>query len=547
MSTVTPNDLVRRAKVVPPRLPSRLLVRPQLVRELQQALSVKVTLVIAGAGYGKTIAIAQALEELQGKRGGPTVAWLQLDEYDVDRVAFFNALVASVEQAVPGFFKKWRSQLAVMSANDFAQRFSDELSAVNREVVLVIEDIHWLIRGEKEAYTALSPIVELLPNNAHCILTSRKVLLMESAARMRARQQLMILGKEKLTLTVEEVRRLLHEVYQEDVPDELVRRIAEQVEGWVTGVVLLLQARYVLEIQAWDSFIGLISGESHEFFFAYFMSEVYERLSENMRRCLRLLADLPEWDVKVVQKVYGDDVTRELARYVSDENALFVHPVDERRTRFRFHPMFREFLRAQGPLQESLVRQLAEHEYKLGNHRIAAKLFKQSGAWEQMLESMYQLLLVARREAVAPQEVREMLEAVPADIRHTFQAWWVMRAAQLIFAGEMSEVSKLPCQYKKFKEPYKTKFLGLLSLSLRNEGRPREVLALLASSTAKYLKQPEKVYPQEIVALVVTYALSLIDLHETKKARPSVDWLEQRKLIAPESEDDDLVLWVLRA
>ena len=71
-------------------------------------------------------------------------------------------------------------------------------------------------------------------------------------ARMRARQQLTIVGKEKLVLSVDEVSRFLQDIYQEDVPPEHVRRIQEQVEGWVTGIVLLLQARYVLEIQSWD-------------------------------------------------------------------------------------------------------------------------------------------------------------------------------------------------------------------------------------------------------------------------------------------------------
>src|SRR5579883_1878922 len=302
-----------------------------------------------------------------------------------------------------------------------------------------------------------------------------------------------------------------------------------------------------MEIQAWDSIVGHITAGSHEFFYAYFMSEVYENLSENMRRALRLVAELPEWSADIVEKIYGEEGAAEFRRYVNDENALFVLPVDDARTRFRFHPMFREFLRAHGPVHSALVRKLAEHEYEKQYFRIAARLYQQSKTWGPMLEALYNAQFSTRKEILSPNELREMVESVPAGLRQRLPVWWVLLAAELIAMGKPAEVSQLPVDYKKFREPYRTKYLTMLVVVMRSESKYHEIVETVTPLIDRYLKHPEEICPQEIITLAVNLCLALVDSSMLVEAKQWVDWIEQRKAITPDYEEDDLTYLVLRA
>ena len=50
-----------------PRLPAKLVARPHLFRQLDEAVGHKLTLIAAGAGYGKTTLLS-AWAALRGKR-----------------------------------------------------------------------------------------------------------------------------------------------------------------------------------------------------------------------------------------------------------------------------------------------------------------------------------------------------------------------------------------------------------------------------------------------------------------------------------------------
>jgi len=544
----TLTNIAHRTKVIPPKLPTRILPRPQLILKIEQALETRLTLVIAGAGYGKTTALLQGLEEIKRRRTPPAIAWLQLDEFDAEKTAFFGALVSSVEYTFPGFFKRWRSQLLQMSDIEFAQHFAGELAAIPKVVILVIEDAHLFLRDDDhKTLKALSPILEQLPSNVQCVITSRRALPLECLPLMRARQELTILDKEDFSLSIEEVRRLLTDIYDENVHNDIVPHIAQQVDGWITGLILLRQARHVMEIQTWESIVGSISAGSHEFFYAYFMSEVYESLSENMRRCLRLVSELPEWSPDIVQVMYGPEYAKEFTRYVNDDNALFILPMDDARTRFRFHHMFRDFLHAHGPLHSTELRKLAEFESAGNRHRVAARLYQQSKNWGLMLESLYTLQFITRNEILPPEELHEMIETVPGKLRVRLQVWWVLRAAERIALGKPAEVAQLPANYTTFREPYKSKYLTMLVNVMRGEYKYSEIVGLLSPILQKHLAKPEEIYPQEIIVLAVYLCLTLVDISMLREAKEWVDWIEQRKAVTPDYEEDDMTYIVLRA
>jgi LuxR family maltose regulon positive regulatory protein len=71
-----------------------LVERPKLIELLNEGLKVKLTIVAAPAGYGKTTCLSDWAQQC----GYPAV-WISLDRYDNDLVQFWSNVIAAVERA----------------------------------------------------------------------------------------------------------------------------------------------------------------------------------------------------------------------------------------------------------------------------------------------------------------------------------------------------------------------------------------------------------------------------------------------------------------
>ncbi|MCB0123656.1 MAG: hypothetical protein KDE58_15495, partial [Caldilineaceae bacterium] len=85
------SDLVLQTKLHPPTLAATTVVRPRLLRRLQQGTKTRLTLIAAPAGFGKTTLVATYLAQLgtaSSKPGGqeaqPRLGWIALDRSDND-------------------------------------------------------------------------------------------------------------------------------------------------------------------------------------------------------------------------------------------------------------------------------------------------------------------------------------------------------------------------------------------------------------------------------------------------------------------------------
>lgn len=73
---------VLRTKIIPPPRHSRTLPRPRVSLALKQALDYRLTILQAGAGYGKSTALAELAVEI-----APLI-WYQVNEEDNDPLVF---------------------------------------------------------------------------------------------------------------------------------------------------------------------------------------------------------------------------------------------------------------------------------------------------------------------------------------------------------------------------------------------------------------------------------------------------------------------------
>ena len=79
-----------------PRPSAPLVPRPRLLEELNAGLRHRLTLISAPAGYGKTTAVNQWLDETNLPS-----AWISLDEHDSDLATFLTYFLAAVRSVYP--------------------------------------------------------------------------------------------------------------------------------------------------------------------------------------------------------------------------------------------------------------------------------------------------------------------------------------------------------------------------------------------------------------------------------------------------------------
>src|SRR4051812_34091714 len=76
-----------------------VVARARLRRRLDSSCEVKLTLLAAPAGFGKTTLLADWLAARPA--GDATVAWLSLDQSDDDPTSFWTYVIAALQTVVP--------------------------------------------------------------------------------------------------------------------------------------------------------------------------------------------------------------------------------------------------------------------------------------------------------------------------------------------------------------------------------------------------------------------------------------------------------------
>lgn len=214
----------------PPRLPIRgLLIRERLDALLRERFARRLTVLVAGAGFGKTTLLAQAFERHRGAPRGHEV-WIGCRPEDAQGSGFAAALceVFALDAATV-------DPLAAL-CDSVWQRCPEEVS-------IVVDDAH-LLGSDSEGTALLAGLVRDLPENGHLTLAARSMPEL-GLARYRAAGEALVLAEGELAFDAAE-----HDAFATTFGSTLRH---EQTGGWpaLTAVGLddrgLGIARYIRE------------------------------------------------------------------------------------------------------------------------------------------------------------------------------------------------------------------------------------------------------------------------------------------------------------
>ena len=371
--------------------------RLRLVRLLEGRWDRPVTLLVAGPGFGKTTALAQAVRAHQAAPRGIDV-WVSCEAAYEDPVCFATALLDAMSvggrtrgsglQAVPGP--------------------RDVLDALIRraplEVCLLLDDVHEIPPGSPGA-AFLREVARTLPATAHLVLSGREAPDVP-LARREATGEAIKIADEDLAFTEVEVRALARRLGRD-------ARIAEPLNGWPAMVRLSLAAGPAAPWQ-------------------YAREEVLCRVSDSQRQALAALAALGTGTAREVAEVTGGPVTLDdLARQVP-----LVGVLDD--GRYRAHDLWADAVprimtvQDEHSLRERAVAVLAAR----GDLARAGRLACQARDW-RMLGGLAVDLVHTTLSALPRVIAERWLDAIPPPVADD-PAFVLLRAA-VLHAGDFKD------------------------------------------------------------------------------------------------------------
>src|SRR6266508_3176222 len=310
-----------RSTLARPRRPSRHVRRPRVMALLDECRA-PVIVLVAPAGYGKTTA---ALEWVEHRR----TAWYQASSDAADVRALAAGLARAAARIVPGAGARVLRRLPVAddpedAAPLLADLLAEDLQAWPADAWLVIDDYQELA-SSVPCEELVGRLVELAP--LRLLVTTRRRPRWTTARHLLHGTVADVLA-EQLALTAEEAAAVLV-----GWPAEEVESVVERAEGWPVLIGLAAAAQ---RPAAPD---GLASRE----LFRYFAEEVLRAVPAEIRSGMLAISLPARVDARLVRETLELRDGEATLQRLEDDGLLR----DDGEGSLRFHPLLREFLRAQ--------------------------------------------------------------------------------------------------------------------------------------------------------------------------------------------------------
>ena len=316
---------------IPQPMGARMSRKP-LVDQIEQA-NQRFSLIVAPAGFGKTTVLAE-----WARTTTASIAWLSCDAADDEPSEFWTGVTATVARQWPGVGDD-AAMILARGSDDIRELVSslmNDLAEAEMPFAIVIDDAQYA----KSSQRSLLDLAQGLPVNGRMVLSSRWDPPF-SLAKLRVDDNLFELRARNLTFSREETVELfsLAELTIDKVD---IERLHTFVEGWPAGCHLAVAALRRSDDQ--KKVLDVLS-QSTRAANDYLVSEILERLEADLVDFMTEIAVLDEFDLDLAKAVSGDPNAEQLFADLLSAD-LFVTEMDASGQRYRFHQLFRAFLRA---------------------------------------------------------------------------------------------------------------------------------------------------------------------------------------------------------
>lgn len=414
--------IILQTKIHPPKTAVYTLHRQRLISQLTKGLEQqhRLFLVAAPAGFGKTTLVTTWLQSLRDDVAAATthIGWLALDEADSETTRFLHYLVAALIAAavpLPTFLIEQLQGNSPPAANIVLIEIINVLAHFDKRIILVLEDYHLIHNPEVDE--ALTYLLTHAPTALHLVMVSR-VEPNLPLSRLRARRQMTEIRAHDLRFSAEEATAFLTAVSPLPLTTDQVAKLEQRTEGWAVG---LQMASLSLQGQSdVEQFVTNFAG-SDRYIMDYLVDEVLLTLPAAMQTFLLQTSLLNRFCAALCEHVVsGSGISAYEAIERLEQGNLFLVPLDNRQTWYRYHHLFQDLL---------------FHRLSRQSPQLVKEIHAKTAVWfhqQQLEDEALTHALASANRTVIEQIVGATAKQTFSNGRYTHAAKWIEQAqAQL--------------------------------------------------------------------------------------------------------------------
>jgi len=413
---------VLRTKIIPPPRGLRILDRPRVSQILRQAFDYRLTILQAGAGYGKSTALAELSMETQ------PIVWYQVSDEDNDPLVFLLHICHAVQQALPdikdlptSFLETWSGGQGPLPWRGILDQIINALSIhMVDPALLILDDAHH-VTDVGEVPHMLNRLVGLAPANFHVLLSGRPTITLPNLPRWRAKGEVLFLDQFALTFTADEIIALFASHYKVELTMEEANALLTYTEGWAIALQLIWQNLRGQSAPLLD-FPLHWQAASLDALFDLLAREVFADQSTDVREFLLITSTLRDLIPEVC-----DALRRAAGNPVSDSESMLAYLrrqdlfiVETAEGVMRYHHIFHNFLRQQSTFEQLQKWNLISADYFSARNEPESVIYHllEAQAWDDVADMLDQysgnLLNVGRLDTLAA-----YIDSLPPETLHS--------------------------------------------------------------------------------------------------------------------------------
>jgi LuxR family maltose regulon positive regulatory protein len=334
-------------KLHPPLLQKDIVLRSDLIYQLNQGLNRRCVLISAPAGFGKTTLINSWLAEQN-----LPFAWLSLDRADNDLSRFFSYLLSALAQIHPDFGLQTDEKIDFSSETSYESIFFSliqDLEEYPTRVILVFDDYHVIHNPViHEMMQFIIRNLTLLQSQPGGELRGILPILISrsdppfSLSKWRMQNELVDIRMKDLRFSDENTRLFFQQEAGISISASQAKTITAHTEGWIAGLQLATISLREHQSENLDHFIEGFSGANH-LVAEYLFHEVISALPQDRQKFLIKTSILERMSAEVCDEILSANNSRAILEEMK-KATLFLIPLDDEGTWFRYHHLLLEYL-----------------------------------------------------------------------------------------------------------------------------------------------------------------------------------------------------------
>jgi tetratricopeptide (TPR) repeat protein len=360
------------------------IARPGLARTVGEALNAGSVLLVAGAGYGKTMALEDAIS-YSGRR----TVWLSCRDAGGEAGRLLMGTIEGLRATVPGLTDVVGERLAAsdepVDVRTAAGALLGEVERLLVEPLVIVFDDAEELADSEAALALIDRLLDVRVAPLSLAIATRRPLPLK-LAKLRAAGRVTEIGPAELSFTASECEELLRLRRGRAITDEEIAAALTVSEGWPMGVA------------------GAVS---RDMLFDYLAEEVLDRLDEDARLAL-------------VDSAVPAILMPEAAEAVDAELLGSLLRTDPSGTR-SYHPLFRAFLLERLAELRSEAERTELHARAAADLTVAGRHTEAIEHWVEAHEFRAALWTLAEHAhelvRTSPKLVGEWLERLPPQLR----------------------------------------------------------------------------------------------------------------------------------